>query len=126
MLTNTRSTHLIRALDPHRATLWHHLFGTNQLPVKTAKPRWMWLEGQPYEVLAYDLDAGRLSDGQRARYAEYVSRKWKMPYEQARKQLDNWPLKAAGTEPVTAEPDASQERPLHFPLHVSIAPAFVA
>ena len=63
---------------PHRRRLWQQLFGTDRLPVRSEKPRWICdLAG---ERLVYDLDLDRLRPGAVYRLAGYVARRKQRPY----------------------------------------------
>ena len=81
MNMNGRSTlHLITTTDSRRAKLWERIFGTDQLPIMHATPRLQHMQGKADEVLAYDLDASRLTEWQRIRFADHLARIGKRPF----------------------------------------------
>jgi hypothetical protein len=85
--------------DPARLKLWRRLFRSYRLPVKCPKPRWQAIGGHAREVLAYDLDADRLTPNQRERFSRYIARVYNLPVEQALKRMDGWPIKSDQCEP---------------------------
>ena len=82
MNTNGRSTHFITTTDPTRRALWLRLFGSEWLPVKSARPRWQ-VDRAGVEVLAFDLDASRLHFMARSRFAGYIARRDGITYDTA-------------------------------------------
>lgn len=62
MDTNGRSTATITTSDAQRRARWLTIFGAEQIPVMSAKPRWQVGRGEfrEIEILAYDLDVSRL------------------------------------------------------------------
>jgi hypothetical protein len=121
MFTNGRSTspagHLIQTTDEKRQATWLHVFGTDTLPVLAATPRWQEQQGRAFPVLAYDLALGQLSDAQRARFAGYLSKKYRMDYTAVLNELEtavSWPIKASFDIQVL-EP-AEEQAPLAFLL----------
>lgn len=103
--------------DPRQRALWLKLFGTEQLPVKTAKPRWRVERGaftRETNVLAYDLDASRLHWMARQRFASWVS--LKTGHTVTAKEIDGWLIKADRCELVidTAVSPTWRKRPFSF------------
>lgn len=114
MFTNGRSNPraLIQTSDETRRNVWLHIFGTDVLPVLHARPRWQAMQGRGFDVLAYDLALGELSDAQRQRFAGYLSRKYRTSYEMTLSELEaavSWPIPAANV--MVVEP-AEQAPPL--------------
>lgn len=112
MFTNGRSIHPIQTTDEKRQAIWLHVFGTDTLPVLAAKPRWQAMQGRGFDVLAFDLALGELSDAQRQRFAGYLSRKYRMDYTATLAELEtavSWPVPAHNI--VVFEP-AEQASPL--------------
>ena len=111
MTTNGRSAtpHHITTSDETRRARWLHLFGADHLPVYAAKPRWQpGQQGGGFDVLAYDLALGELSDAQRQRFAGYLSRKHRVDYMATLTELEtavSWPIKAS-TDVMVVEPAA--------------------
>jgi len=101
MFTNGRSTSapgaFIRTSDKRRQNVWLHVFGTDTLPVLASKPRWQAIQGKTFDMLAYDLAMGELTPAQRARFAGYLSRKYRMEYAAILAELEtavSWPIKS--------------------------------
>lgn len=90
--------------DPRRAELWRNLFGAPRLPVKAASPRYQYRLHEPVRIYAYDLDASRLTDVQRYRFAAYVARRMGISYARATHLVDGWPIEADDCEIETAVP----------------------
>ena len=117
MLTNGRSTSapgaFIRTSDKRRQNVWLHVFGTDTLPVLASKPRWQAMQGKTFDMLAYDLALGQLSASRLARFAGYLSRKYRMDYQATLMELEtavSWPIRA-GADIEVVEP-AEQSAPL--------------
>ena len=113
MFTNGRSEPLfhITTSDDKRRQIWLHLFATDTLPVIGPKPRWQ--EQQGGAGLAFDLALGNLSQMQRARFAGYLSRKYRVDYPTTLSELEtavSWPI-PAGIDIQVLEP-AEQSFPL--------------
>lgn len=126
MVTNGRSTAFITTRSGQRSAKWLRLFGVDVLPVKHEHPRWqVFANGR--DVLAYDLDATRLNEWQRARFAGYIAKRSAIPFTVALKQVDGWPLEAGGCEAVSIA-DLSRRRGGQqqlTPLPIHLLPQFV-
>lgn len=127
MFTNGRSTAVITTRSGQRAAKWLRLFGVEALPVKHERPRWIAQPGG--DMLAYDLDASRLNEWQRARFAGYIAKRQDVPLKVALTMVDNWPIEAAGCQSVASEVDLSARREgerLLTPLPPHMLPQFSA
>ena len=113
MNTNGRSTHFITTTDADRRALWLRLFGSEWLPVKSARPRWQ-VDRVGVEVLAFDLDASRLHIMAQARFAGYVARRDGIAYDTALSLVNGWPVKAVGCIVETAVSETWEKRPFRF------------
>lgn len=80
--------------DETRLEMWRKLFRSYRLPVKQDKPRWQFLPGKVLEVLAYDLDASRLTPKQKVKFSGYIAKVYELSPEQAALQMNNWPIEA--------------------------------
>lgn len=108
--TNGRSTAYITTTDRRRRALWQRLFGTDVLPVLHPYPRWQWLPGHEFEVLAYDLDVQALPDGALARLAAYVAERSGWPYSYAKAAVQGgWAITATNCQLVS---DLVAEKPV--------------
>ena len=113
----------IMTTDPQRRAKWQRLFGTDELPVKSAEPRWRVERdafGSESNVLGYDLDASRLHWMARIRFADYVSRRMGHTYQPS--DMDGWLIKAAGCDLVNEAADSDRERPFCFYPAVESSP----
>ena len=100
MNTNGRSTpngHFITTSDEKRRARWLHLFGRDTLPVLHDEPRWE-EQGGAFPVLVYDLALSQLTEAQIARFAGYLSRKYRTEYSDKLAELNgrvSYPVKAS-------------------------------
>ena len=104
----------IKTSDKKRRALWYRLFGMETLPVKSHNPRRCELPGK--SVLAYDLDASRLSSGAVDAFAHYIANRQHITFSAAKSQVDGWHIRAQGCtaeeeEERTAAPPLWAERP---------------
>ena len=106
----------IKTSDKKRRALWYRLFGMETLPVKSHNPRRCELPGK--SILAYDLDASRLSSGAVDTFAHYIAHKYCIPFSEARSKVDGWHIQAHGCTAIedsrtqaTAVPPSWIERP---------------
>lgn len=106
----------VTTTDQRRRAHWMRLFGVDQLPVKAPRPRRQARIWQPGEVLAFDLDAGRLHWMQRHRFAGYVSRQIGVTVDEALHLVDGWPIPADGVTAVSW-----WKRPFAFTMALRIA-----
>ena len=100
MFTNGRSKNqnFITTSNQRRAAVWEKIFGTDILPVLCHAPRWQVIQGQAFEVRAYDLNIARLSDMQQARFASHLARVSGRPYTNVIQELSSgttYPIKAS-------------------------------
>lgn len=109
--------HFITTSDSRRRGVWLALFGTDQLPVFAAEPRWQCLAGDwfaaPQYAHAYDLDLQALGETAVDRYAAWVAKRTGREYESVRSELMSVvsvPIKAQNCEVVETAP----ERPSLF------------
>jgi hypothetical protein len=100
MSTNGRSNapqaHITTS-DEKRRERWLYLFGRDTLPVLAAEPRWE-EQGGAFPVLVYDLALSQLTDAQIARFAGYLSRKYRTDYAHKLAELNgrvSYPIKAS-------------------------------
>ncbi|MCB8988104.1 MAG: hypothetical protein H6661_10195 [Ardenticatenaceae bacterium] len=81
--------------DTRRLAHWERAFGLMALPVKSAAPRLQWLnDGR--QVLAYDLEADRLSSGAFYRFGHFLAARLNCSFTEAVDRIDGWPIEAAG------------------------------
>lgn len=92
--------HYITAVEQRRRSYWRKLFGTDELPVKSARPRFQFLEAGRHETLAYDLDTEALHPVQRARLARHMASTSGMRLQDAQAFVETHPIpiEARGTE----------------------------
>lgn len=86
----------ITTTNERRLRLWHNLFGATELPVMSPRPRFQYRKHRPERIYAYDLDASRLTEWQRSRFAAYIARKMRVNYATALHLVDAWPIEASG------------------------------
>ena len=70
------------AVSERRRAQWERVFGTDRLPVLDTRPRWA--EFRDGSTWVYDVELGRLHQGQVDRLAAYVAWQNRMTYEDAR------------------------------------------
>lgn len=107
----------ITTRDPRRRATWLRLFGSDRLPVLSGRARWQPGIVPGRDVLAYDLAVGRLSQGQRDRFAAYVARRTLRDYRDVKAEMDiayAWPIRARGCSVVEVEDSETVERPSLF------------
>ncbi len=96
----------VTTMEGRRRAIWMRIFGSERLPVKSARPRLQGV-GRHGEMmrLAYDLDAGRLHWMAATRFADYLSARYGYPVTVG--QVDGFPIRAAGC--VVVENEESRE-----------------
>ncbi len=88
--------HFITTSNEKRRGRWLHLFGRDTLPVLHDEPRWA-EQGGAFPVLVYDLMLSQLTEAQIARFAGYLSRKYRTDYTDKLAELNgrvSYPIKA--------------------------------
>lgn len=108
----------ITTTNPQRAAQWEQIFATTHLPVLSDQPRAQQRMGQGKPILAYDLALNELHPWQRIRLAAYVSRRYRLDYDEVRMELKtavSWPIAAADC--VIVE-EATESTPLPFLLGI--------
>ncbi len=81
--------------DGERRRRWIGIFGDERLPVKVSTPRMMCLP-RAGEVLAYDLDAGRLNPNVVVRFSHHIAKKYNIAFRNV--EADGFPIPAVGCE----------------------------
>lgn len=92
--------HYITAVEQRRRAYWENLFGSDELPVKTPRPRWQFMEPGRHETLAYDLDTEALHPMQRERLAQHLAMANGMRLDDARAVVETStiPVRARGCQ----------------------------
>ena len=73
--------------DPRRRAVWIDVFPNATVPVKSALPIRVDVPGHP-NALAYMLDLGAITKDQREGLIKTISREFKIPLDEVRKDID--------------------------------------